>query len=281
MKSLSFLNKPAFLIPAAILCILFGIASCAGAFFTPGTYPQATPYYLAQIVPQDYLNLFFVLPLFIVSAFLMRKGSRAAFLFWLGTLLFISYISFTYCFTIHANHLFLVYIAMLGLSLHLIMAVLVSLGSEDMPWFDRVKTKPVILFLFITGVFFIAYWLITAVSVSITGALNESEVRCGFMTSPFHIFDLAIYFPIFIISARLLIRKNRYGYVLSAAMIVFTLVMSASLFIELILIYLLGEGLEIDSLAMFGILSIVSSIIALRYFKGIRDAQEMDSAAGA
>jgi len=278
MKSLSFLNKPAFLIPTAALGLLFGIACGAGAFMTPVAYPQATSYYLAQIVPQDYLNLFFVLPLFTVSAILMKKGSRAAFLFWLGTLLFISYISFTYCFTIHANHLFLVYIAMLGLSVHLIIGVLIRLGSEDMPWFDRVKTKPMILFLFITGGFFISYWLVTAVPVSITGVLNESEVRCGFTTSPFHVFDLAIYFPIFIISACLLIKKNRHGYVLSAAMTVYTWIMATSLFIEMIFIYLWGEGLEIELLSMFGVLSVVSAIIALRYFKGIRIMQRADSA---
>jgi len=278
MKSLSFLNKPAFLIPVGILCILFGIASFAGAFFTSDTYPQAASYYLAQIVPQDYLNLFFVLPLFMASTILMKKGSRAAFLFWLGTLLFISYIAFTYCFTIHANHLFLVYIAMLGLSLHLIMAVLIRLGSDSMPWFDRVKTKPVGLFLFISGVFFISYWLVTAVPVSITGTLNESEIRCGFTTSPFHVFDLAIYFPIFIISSCLLIKKSLYGYILSAAMIAFTWIMSTSLFVEFIFIYFLGEGLEIDMLVMFGILSVVSLIIGLLYFKGIRVTQRADSA---
>ena len=278
MKSLSFLNKPVLLIPTAILGLLFGIASGAGVFMTPVTYPQATSYYLAQIVPQDYLNLFFVLPLFVISTFLMIKGSRAAFLFWLGTLLFISYIAFTYCFTIHANHLFLIYIAMLGLSLHLIIGVLIRLVSEDMPWFDRVKTKQMILFLFITGGFFTAYWLVTAVPVSITGTLNESEIRCGFTTSPFHVFDLAIYFPIFIISACLLIKKNRHGYVLSAAMTVYTWIMATSLFIEMIFIYLWGEGLEIDLLVMFGILSVVSAIIGLLYFKGIRVSQKKDSA---
>jgi len=266
------LNKRLTIGLSIIYLSLMIVANGAGAFFTEWVYPVATPYYLAALVPQDYANLLFIMPLFIISIFLMFKGSKVGFILYSGILLFYSYISFTYCFTIAANHLFLVYIILLGLSIYQTGILLITIKQNVFSsWFSEKGEKRFFIYLLVVGIFFITYWLVTSMPIVIFGKLAESEVRSGFNTSPFHIFDLGIFFPLFIISAFLIRKGNSYGHLLGSMMLIFTLVMSSSLFMEMIFIYLSGQGLELPFLTLFGLLAFISLWMTLSNFKRIRN----------
>lgn len=265
------LQKKMFLVLSISYTILMIIANSAGAFFTDWVYPAATEYYLAALVPQDFANLFFIMPLFIISIVLMLRNSKIGFILWVGILLFFSYISFTYCFTVAANHLFLIYIALLGLSIYQVVILLVNIDKEYFKsWFVNDKNKRLFVYLIVVGVFFICYWLVTSMNIVIFGKLAESELRSGFNTSPFHIFDLGIFFPIFLISAFLIKKESGYGTLLGFMMLIFTLIMSSSLFMEMIFIYLLGQGLELPFLILFGLLSSISIWITISSLKRIK-----------
>src|SRR5215208_466539 len=98
--------------------IAFLVAIAAGVgFFIEDLYRDA-PVNAAQAVGQDLITLVVALPVLIVSAGLALHGSMRAHLVWLGALGYLVYTYASYALAIEFNSLFLVYVALLGLSLY-------------------------------------------------------------------------------------------------------------------------------------------------------------------
>ena len=90
------------------------LASVAG-LADPWVYEQETENWATQAKGQDVGNLLAVVVL-VVAALRYRKGSQRAALVWLGALLYLIYAFIVYAVAVHLNYLFLVYVAVLGLS---------------------------------------------------------------------------------------------------------------------------------------------------------------------
>jgi len=100
-----------------ILSLVLAVVSFYGIFI-PNTYIRETASMAAQGIGQDIFDLFFVIPLLLISLFLVHKEKRTALFIFSGTVLYILYSFFIYCFGLHFNNLFLLYCTTLGLSLY-------------------------------------------------------------------------------------------------------------------------------------------------------------------
>ena len=103
------------------IAVLVLIASSAGIFIK-SIYARETMVYAVQGFGQDIANLVAVPTLFI-AVYFVNKGSVKAFLVWMGVLITLIYAYVIYAFAVHFNSLFLVYVAILGLSFYTFLAV--------------------------------------------------------------------------------------------------------------------------------------------------------------
>ena len=102
------------LVWSGLIALLVVLASVSG-LADPRVYELETRNWATQARGQDLGNLLAVVVL-VVAAFRYRKGSQRSGLVWLGTLLYLVYAFVVYAVAVHLNHLFLVYVAVLGLS---------------------------------------------------------------------------------------------------------------------------------------------------------------------
>ena len=79
-----------------IMCLLIVTVSIGGIGFTEDLYALETPYYIAQLIGTDIANLVVVVPTLLVSAALMRRGSKRAYFVWSGVMMFTVYIFLSY-----------------------------------------------------------------------------------------------------------------------------------------------------------------------------------------
>jgi hypothetical protein len=205
----------------------------------------------------------------LIMAFLMRRGSKRAFIIWFGTMMYGLYI-FTYnVFTLHFNNLFLLYAFEMGLVLYsLFIAVAGSTEESIRNWFaPDTKTTGAIVFLVIAGLFFIGLWLSEIVPSTISGVLPESAAFSGLITAAFHALDLGVFFPAFLVSAVLLFRKNGFGYLFAPAFMAFTTVMCLCLVFLDFMIAWKGMGFSVTELFQYGGTAALSAFFLVRFLR--------------
>ncbi len=251
-----------------ILIILMTISSISGLIFQDILYRDLNTYYLANIIPQDIANLVIILPIFILSLKLIKQEKIIGLFLWMGCEITLCYIGITYCFTIPFNHLFLVYIAIFGISFYALIWVLLILDYNQIENLhnEEKNTKYVVNFLVIVFIAMYGLWLSDAIPQSILGELPKNAIDIGFPTSPFHIIDLALLFPGFLISALLLSKKKAIGYFLAPSYLALLSIFGFILEILSIYLMIMGIGL-IEDIIIFGLIPLISIIVFIKFLK--------------
>lgn len=254
---------------SVILSLLIAISGIAGIFFEEQVYALNNPYYIAQIIGQDMVNLGLLIPLLLISVFFMRRNSRKAVFVWLGTVIYAFYIFAAYGFSLHYNNLFLVYCYAYGISFYVLVFALVTTDAESIQngFSQHTKTKPVVTFLTVMGALISAVWLSEPIPSTITGALPAVSVLNGHITSPFHLLDLGLFFPAFFVSAYLLYKKQPFGYLLAPAILVFIVIMCSTLIVEIFMLALRGYRFEWDSMVIFVPILVIGSLVLARFLR--------------
>jgi hypothetical protein len=144
----------------------------------------------------DLVSLFVAVPTLLVSAILAGKGSRRAHLVWLGTLGYVAY-TYIYTFGIAFNRLFLVYLALLWLSVFTIVRSLVALDAQDVAgrFGERTPVRGVALFLWMIGGMLGLIDLAQVVPTVFTGEVPELITKTGHLTGVVYIADLGLVVP--------------------------------------------------------------------------------------
>ncbi len=235
--------------------------------FDPVTYAQESANWAMQAVGQDIGNLLAV-PVLLVSTYFLTKKSVAAWLVWLGTLLYFIYAFLIYAFFVHFNYLFLVYVAILGLSAY---SVIVGLLGQDL----AILAKSVVgkrfrgasVLLMLTGGLFALLWLSEIIPALISGDLPKSIATAGLWVNPIQVIDLSLVLSAMILIGVLLWRKKTLGYVFAAPWLVFSVLMGSSIVATLFLDLRTGNAEAVVPLAMVGLLVVASVIVVYCYLK--------------
>jgi hypothetical protein len=177
-----------------------------------------------QAYGQDIANIVAAAALFI-AVYFASKGSVKAFLVWIGVLIALIYPYIIYAFAIHFNSLFLVYVAIVGLSFYTLVGSLMQLHLDNLqPSFAATtKARPVSVFLLLVAVLFALLWLSEDIPALLTGKIPQTVMESGLLTSPVHVLDLGLYLPAMIITAILLWRRKLLGYIVAIPLLVFNI----------------------------------------------------------
>ncbi len=225
------------------LAVLVATASAAGLFWPP-TYARETALWAAEGQAGDVVNLFLVVPLIVAVALWARRGSLAASIVWLGTLLYLIYSYVIYTMAVHFNALFLVYTAVLGLSFYAFILTLLSVSPPDPRIIlgPRLPVKTAAGTLCFIAFGFGAKWLGEILPALLTGGVPPSIVETGLPTNPVYVIDLAVVLPGFVIVAIFLLRREPWAFVLAPTLLAFSILMMISLAGLIVFLGLKGFG---------------------------------------
>jgi hypothetical protein len=205
----------------SVLVLVLATAAAVTGLAAPGVYRDAATV-IPQALGQDAVTLFVVVPLLAVATAATWRGSLRGRLLWLGALGYMTYAYGTYALWAHWNPLFLVYVALFGLSLYAVALGLVRTDPVELraAFVTRPPARPIAWFLGLTAVLVSSLWLTEEVMALVQGVVPPTIVQMESDTNVIHVFDLAVVMPAFAITAVLLWRDRPWGYVLAGVLLV-------------------------------------------------------------
>ena len=208
------------------LSIVAAIVAIAGnilALSINRIYASLTPVFLPQALAQDIANLALIAPFWLILAALALRGSVRAYLLWLGVLTFTVYNYVIYTFSIPFEVLFLLWVAVLGMSLFSLIGGVVSMDYQAVAsaFTSRRAVQVTAWFLIVTAVLFGFLWLSEDVPALLSNTKPQSVMDMAIPTNPVHILDLGFFLPAVIITGICLLKKKAWAYSIAPAFIVF------------------------------------------------------------
>lgn len=269
MSAASPVNRPPSLrwlwwltVPLALGAI---VASAAGVF-VPAAYEAETANWAAQGRGQDVANLV-LFPALLLLAWRAARGSVRALLGWVGVAAYGAYSYLLYAGWVHFGGLFLVYVAVFGLS---VWAVAAGLAVVD-PVRLRAMVRPtapvraVGAVLAGVGALFGLLWLSEIVPATVDGVTPQTLVDTGLVTNPVWVLDLAIVLPAMVVAGVLLRRGRALGYLLAVPLLAFGAAMGVAILGMFGALAIAGETVGAVSVVMVSLV-LVAEVAALARF---------------
>ena len=207
----------------SIVAALLAVIGSVIALSIHNFYADLTPAFLPQALAQDLANLAVVSPAWLILATLALRGSLRAYLLWLGVLTFTVYNYVIYTFSIPFGSLFLLWVAVFGLSLYALIGGVTAVDHKTVESsFKSRRAIPIVAwFLIITAVLFGLLWLSEDVPALLSGNTPQSVIDMALPTNPVHILDLGFFLPAVITIGVLLLKGKSLAYTLTPSAIVF------------------------------------------------------------
>jgi hypothetical protein len=190
-----------------------------------GLYYYDTVSSAAQMQANDLTTLVLGLPLLVVSTVLACRGSLRGRLLMTGTLGFFLYTYMSMCFATAFNQLFLVYIALYGLSLFAFILAMMSFDLASLPaqFSARLPRRSIAALLITAGVFLMVAWIGGRIAPPLLqGTIPALE---NVTTMVIQVMDLALILPLVVLSGILLLQRKPWGYLLASVAVMKMLTM--------------------------------------------------------
>src|SRR6266498_5129123 len=186
----------------SLLAVLLAITGNIISLAFGKIYAHLTPVFYPQAIAQDIANLVVVAPAWITLTVLALRGSLRAYLLWLGVLTFTVYNYFIYTFSISFGPLFLLWVAVLGLSIYALMGGVASVDHNiaASAFKSQRAVTFVAWFLIVVAILFSLLWLSEDVPALLSGNTPQSVIDMAIPTNPVHILDLGFFLPAVIIT---------------------------------------------------------------------------------
>lgn len=255
---------------SVIDALLVLLASVSGIVLK-SIYARETPSGAVQGIGQDIVNIVAVVVLLIAVSF-VNTGSVKAFLVWSGVLLYLLYAYIIYAFDIHLNSLFLVYVAILGLSFYALVGSVRHIHLDDLQssFSATTKARLVSVFFLVLGIMFYLLWLREEIPALVTGMIPPSVTEVNVPTNPVHILDLGLFLPALLLTALLLWRRKLLGSLLAGPLLVFCTLMETAILSIFLVMSSKGIPTSIGVEAFFALIIVGSLVLSVRFFRAVK-----------
>ncbi|WP_410511073.1 hypothetical protein PaeBR_13220 [Paenibacillus sp. BR2-3] len=185
-----------------------------------GIYAYDSVSMAAQARAQDAVTLFLGVPLLILSLILTVKGLIRGRLLLTGTLGYFLYTFASYCFLAMYNSMFLVYVVLFSACFFAFILTMMSFDKRMLPVYfkESLPAKSIAVFLWFIAFAIAMLWL-----GKIVNPLTKGLIPAGlehYTTLTIQALDLAIVVPVAVVTGLLVIRRQSFGYLLAAVVIV-------------------------------------------------------------
>lgn len=257
-----------------VLAFLLAVMSLGGLLI-PATYAREAPAWTIQAIAQDWFDVVVAVPALALSALWAARGSRRALLVYAGVLLFTAYTAVIYAFAVHLNALFLVYCAVLGISLYtsIVVCARVWQSRRALHVATTIPHRSAGGFLVALGGVFALLWLAQLVPAALSGTQPPELVAMDLPTNPVHVIDLSFILPLHVIAGVALWRMKSAIALLAPIVLVFGAFMSASIGL------MTASAGNVPITVAMGVVSLVSTIFSVRVVRAVdeRSAQPRPS----
>lgn len=205
----------------SVIIIIAAITASAGGLFIGDLY-RDNSLIKAAWYGNDLVTLFIVVPLMVASLLLTIRGSQRAQLIWMGTLWYMVYNYIFYLYAAAFNKFFLLYVVLFTLSTYALIFALMNSEPQKISQKFNLRTPVkwisgyMLFFASLLGVL----WIVTSLSFIITGQVPQDIVKTGHPTGVVYATDLSLLIPALVLSAILLWKRQPWGYVLSAVVMI-------------------------------------------------------------
>ena len=247
------------------ISLLVTVASLLGLLET-GIYAQETANWALQAKGQDIANLLAVATL-LLSCLRYRAGSIRAGLIWLGTLVYLIYAYIVYAMAVHLNALFLMYVAILGITAYVVLFNFRSLFAAEATFPVGPRRSFAAWTLMGTGALFAILWLAELVPALLTGQVPASLREAGLGVNPIHVLDLAVVLPGFILTGVAVLKGRGFGLFWAAPWLVFSALMGSGIVAAMLLMASAGFPNTAAPTLMVTIVVTLSTLALRRYIR--------------
>jgi hypothetical protein len=200
------------------------------AIYGQGLYQYDTPIVALGFKMADAVTLGLAIPLLVLALVFYRHGSLRGGILLAGVLAYFLYNYSSLALGAAYNNLFLVYVAVMALSLF---AFVIALGAFDPAalmthFLPTLPQRGIGLYLIVSGVILLLIWLVLSIIPALLQGEAPPEVW-SYTTVVTFVIDLGIIAPALIVAGTLLLRGEPFGYLLSAVLLVFTVVLGINL----------------------------------------------------
>jgi len=260
LKTLNILSVP--------LLLGMGFASWMG-IFNEDTYQRELPSMAAQGMGQDVVNLFVAGPLLLLALIFMNRGSKAASWIFAGTVFYYLYSYIINTFGIRHNNLFLVYCFTLALSTYtFVFWAYYNSGSDLKSWFVKAPpARATSIFILAIAAMFYLIWLKDIVPPLLKGEAPEFVVRNNYAPNPVHAIDLSFALPGLIVTAILLLKEHKLGYLLAPVLLVFIIVLTMALIGMMVMVQLKGLTDDMSLVVIFLVLALLGGAVLYLFLR--------------
>lgn len=161
------------------------------------------------------------LPVLITSMGYAARGSTRGLVLWLGTLAYLLYQAFLFCFAVPLNNLFLVYVAYLSLCVWSLVTLLLdcdltAFGQRLSPQMPHKRLATIGMTLALLNA---CAWLAQIVPATFTNRPGTLLQDTGLLTNPVFIQDLAIWLPLLAAASIASWTRKPWGLLIAGAML--------------------------------------------------------------
>ncbi len=234
-----------------------------------GLYFWDTVSSAAQMQANDLVTLALGLPLLAVAFWLTRRGSLRGRLLLAGTLGFFLYTYMSMCFGTAYNPLFLVYVAIWGLSFYAFILALMSFDLATLPqhFSDRLPRRWIAGLLFFVGAFLLLAWLGRIISTVSPAAIPPLDN----VTSMFiQAMDLVLVVPLCGLAGVLLLRRSAWGYLLAAVALLKFLTVGTAVALMALNMARIGAPVTVIELAVFPTIAVLNLVMVVALLKHMK-----------
>ncbi|MDL1944698.1 hypothetical protein FBQ99_20415 [Chloroflexi bacterium CFX2] len=235
-----------------------------------GLYYWDTVSSAAQMQANDLVTLALGLPLLAISLWLALRGSLRGRLLLTGTLGFILYTYITMCFGAAYNKLFLVYVALLSLSLFAFILSMMSFDLKTLPshFSEKLPRGWIAGLLFFAAAFLSLAWLGRVAATFTPDAIPALENTTSMFIQAM---DLGIIVPLCVLSGVLLLRRRAWGYLLASVALMKFLTMGIAVSLMSLNMARVGVPISAVEIVVFPAIAAANLVMVALLIKNIKE----------
>ncbi|USZ68202.1 hypothetical protein NGM10_00315 [Halorussus salilacus] len=254
---------------ASLATLALTVVATAVGLSVPGFYRDA-PVLLPQIYGQDLLTLVVATPALTASLYFANRGSLRGYVAWLGVTGYLLYTYASYAFMTAFNELYLVYVALLWLTLFAFVGGMVRLDARALK--RAVGDAPVrsyVAFQLVLAALVALLWLAEIVPATLAGTTPPSVAEADLPTSVIHSLDLGVVAPAFVLSAYWLRERRAWGYAFTAVLLVKVATLGGAVLAMALFMMLDGQTVPLPQVLIFGALTLAGLFLTGRFLRSI------------
>ena len=272
-----FQTKTKIVLILSILIAAFSALASAGGLFLKDIY-RDNAFVTTTWLGNDAVTLFLAVPILLVAMVFGSRGSWMATLVWLGAVDYMLYNYAFYLFGAAFNVFFLVYAALLGLSIFALIFGLVGLDVTILSrqYSEKTPVKWIGGYFLFVAIGLSGVYLMQSIGFIVTGQLPAIVSISGHPTNMVFALDLTLLIPWLAVGAVWLMKRQPWGYVVAGILSIKGPLYTLVLAVNSLLVVRAGIS-QTSELPLWGTLTVLGLIAGVLLFGNMKSSMKESS----